>query len=312
MQLSIVSNLLLSLGHSSHFLDEVYGFIRLYQNQILRALCIMSEYSLSLGSLEECSRVAELFYGLARVSSAQGSPSDVLTGYQDFALRLLSNVIYLFKSPMELKRTSLPISNAERSLMVPLGDSNDVLKMSNKTKFIQTMERLLIRLSFTLLSHFRLVTQADLILKSQIPATDLSRCIFQITMQSQSIQGCSIGSLFDGVRYFTGYLNKQLEENFDALQMPSANVLGFAAETGLTLIASQLALSLCMDDLEPSIFREIQAEVSQSVQDYSNLLAKASTKESIGKMVPGWTAPTLKQAKERVTLLESFSQRLMF
>ena len=258
LMLSVTANMLLHLGHSNQFIEEVYGFIRLYQNQILSSFKLSP---LTFSNVMEVLKVSEMFYGLARAQRGMSS-SDVLCGYQDFGLRLLGNISFIFRSPNEFQKSAQAISLHEKSL------SESALSTSEentKSQFLLTIELQLIYLCRNLLAHFRCTTRADDILSSSIPATEICENIFQMTMQSHGIQGCSIGSLFDIVRYLSSLLFKKLENK--SVCLVRENTLAFTIESCLVLIVTQIALLCSMDGLDISLLREIRNELNQSLQE---------------------------------------------
>ena len=264
LMLSVMSNMLLHLGYSSQFVSEVYGFIRLYQNQILRSLKLSP---LTYGNATEVLRVSEMFYGLARAEQGLAE-TDVLCGYQDFGLKLLGEISFLFKSPNEFQKTAKVISLHEKTLM-------DVDQSQSSTRFFLNVELQLIHLCRNLMAHFRCTTRADEMLNMTIPATDVSQNIFQMTMQSHGIQGCSIGSLFDIFRYLISLLVKKLDQNSQNQVLARAGTLSFTMETCLALIVTQIALMSSQGGLDVSLLRELRNELGQSLQELSNIFKMA-------------------------------------
>lgn len=268
LMLSVMSNMLLHLGYSSKFVDEVYGFIRLYQNQILKSLKLSP---LTYGNATEVLRVSEMFYRLARAEKGL-TESDVLCGYQDFGLKLLGEIAFLFRSPNEFQKTAKVISLQEKALVDV--DTTET-HASLKTRFFLDIELQLVYLCRNLMAHFRCTTKADEMLNMSIPATDVSQNIFQMTMQSHGIQGCSIGSLFDIVRYLLSLLVKKRDQNCQNQVPAGASTLSFTIETCLAVIVTQIALMSSAGELDASLVRELRNEVNQSLQELSNIYKMA-------------------------------------
>jgi hypothetical protein len=295
LKISVVANMMLHLGHSSHFVDEVYGFIRLYQSQILKSLGLLSEAKLTLGDIEETCFISELFYALAR---AQQGPSDVLIGYQEYALRILSHATHYLSSPLELQKVIHPISTIEKE------SSSTDEGQDTPAKFVQDVRQALIRLSIALIAHFRWTSKADLILKGQFSALqeDATLNMFQVTMQTQNVQGCSLGNLFDAFRYFLTLLSGKLS-NASGEGYVSITMSLFAAESVLLIAITQLALCMCMDDLDVSLVRELGKETNQSLQELESILRKSQS-TSLSKN-------SLQRSLESVKLIEDFCQKIM-
>lgn len=274
LMLSIISNMLLHLGHSSQFIEEVYGFIKLYQNQILRSLKLSP---LTYGNVSEVLRVSEMFYGLARAKKGL-TESDVLCGYQDFGLRLLGEVSFLFRSPNEFQKTAKVVSLQEKALLDVDEPENRTLA---KSRFFLNVELQLVYLCRNLMAHFRSTTRADEMLNMSISATHTSQNIFQMTMQSHGIQGCSIGSLFDIFRYLSSLLLKRLENNSQQQVLAAESTLSFTMESCLAVIVTQIAVWSSMGELDISLVRELRNELNQSLQDLSNIYKMADNQVSV-------------------------------
>ncbi|KAJ3169464.1 hypothetical protein HDU88_000653 [Geranomyces variabilis] len=109
--LAVTTKIVYFLGSSSNLVNEITGFIRVYQNQIVRAIDVANFPDITVGRLEEMTRVTELFFALgswadrARMSASSDSEApdySVLEPYSDYALQVLGYFTYLFENPHEM------------------------------------------------------------------------------------------------------------------------------------------------------------------------------------------------------------------
>jgi hypothetical protein len=303
----IVANLLLNLGESSQFVQEVYGLIRIYQCQIIRSLNILTDHPLSMIGLEETLRASELFFALANASQGP-EQSDILFGYQDFALRLVSKMIYLFKSPIEFQKTAKAISVFEKAGLAQSVDIKSDLKTNQSSKFLFDMERRMFLICRNIVSHFRWTTKADLVLKNQIPAKQKTLQIFQITMQTQGIEGCSLGSLFDMIRILLSILSKQMDNDPVSLQFAPASSLVFVCESIMGLIVSQFAIGLCLDEaFDGSLARELSNEITHNCHELKSVFRRGKSCRTL----LDWNESDMDRSLQLIADFESFALKLI-
>jgi nuclear pore complex protein Nup188 len=122
--LAVFAAVVSALGMQKHYFDdEAYGFVRLHNAQIARALSWTVNESLSLPLLEEMERVADLFYALAKSAATSasrrphGTADVMLDAFSRGALRLLQQLNYAVAHPNQLAKALEPATAEERDAL---------------------------------------------------------------------------------------------------------------------------------------------------------------------------------------------------
>jgi len=132
--LALVVALVAALGESTRFVEQdVTGFVRLYGQQVVRALSWTSSTPVTAAGLEELSAVVALMHGIARSSSATGvsasSPVVAVAGvFVEQSLHLLQHLVYALLHPNHLAALVEGLTPAERGYLEKEAAEPDVDK----------------------------------------------------------------------------------------------------------------------------------------------------------------------------------------
>ncbi|KAJ3286954.1 hypothetical protein HK104_008803 [Borealophlyctis nickersoniae] len=344
LMVAIVSNVLQHLGNSRNFLQEVTGFIRLYQNQIARAISVR-EGALSIGRTEEMIQITSLFWvlenwaeGWERESKADPQQVDepvwsVLTHYQGYALRILNDFVYLFNSqndlesrifatPKEERETGRGETETDRDSAAEDGREDPSRRRLVVRGVVEGRMLVIIR---NVVSFLRISTGSGTILNTQNRNEwDLDNRVFVPSMRSPGEDGPTMGSLFDLLRHMAGIIKKLSDASASAgrskgkgpadqpppaqqANMPgcSAKNAVLIAETGLVLAASQLALYNACGELATAD-NDVVGEMLSTLRDLDALLRDATQKDKLGMKLEGWSGTDIEETKYLVECVETF------
>ncbi|GAA5910922.1 hypothetical protein JCM8208_006688 [Rhodotorula glutinis] len=132
--LALVVALVAALGESTRFVEQdVTGFVRLYGQQVVRALSWTSTTPVTAAGLEELSAVVALMHGIARSSSTPGvSPSSPVVAvagvFVEQSLHLLQHLVYALLHPNHLAALVEGLTPAERGYLEKEAAEPDVDK----------------------------------------------------------------------------------------------------------------------------------------------------------------------------------------
>ncbi|KPV76212.1 uncharacterized protein RHOBADRAFT_52251 [Rhodotorula graminis WP1] len=132
--LALVVALVAALGESTRFVEQdVTGFVRLYGQQVVRALSWTSSTPVTAAGLEELSAVVALMHGIARSSTTLGvSPSSpvvaVASVFVEQSLHLLQHLVYALLHPNHLAALVEGLTPAERGYLEKEAAEQDVDK----------------------------------------------------------------------------------------------------------------------------------------------------------------------------------------
>ncbi|GAA5840892.1 hypothetical protein JCM9279_001252 [Rhodotorula babjevae] len=197
--LALVVALVAALGESTRFVEQdVTGFVRLYGQQVVRALSWTSSTPVTAAGLEELSGVVALMHGVARSSSAVGvSPSSPVVAvagvFVEQSLHLLQHLVYALLHPNHLAALVEGLTPAERGYLEKEATEQDV----DKRPVVQAVTLKVVQLARDLVGA--LVEFADawaMLLKDPMDWRS-ERAVVLPTATVTAGDKASLGTLFD-------------------------------------------------------------------------------------------------------------------
>ncbi|KAJ3148487.1 hypothetical protein HDU86_007417 [Geranomyces michiganensis] len=222
--LAVITRIIRFLGSSSGLVNEITGFIRVYQNQIVRAIDVANFPDITTGRLEEMTRVTELFLALgswadrARSSSDSEAPDySVLEPYSDYAQQVLGYFAYLFDNPHEMHNRIAAPGKTERDRsengtastatktaaesVYGIDDSSENATLSAPLATYSDAVHGMLTVVRNVVVYLRIATNADHLTVSHDDADWEAPNIFPATMSVHGGQsGATMGTLFGLLR----------------------------------------------------------------------------------------------------------------
>ncbi|KND02150.1 uncharacterized protein SPPG_09045 [Spizellomyces punctatus DAOM BR117] len=345
--LSIVSSIVQVLGHSPVLLEEATGFIRVYRNQIGRALDVAADGDLTLGRVEEIMKITEFFYGLASwgdqaktQSKGEASYFGAIKPFLGLELQLLAYFAYLFENPHEMHRRIVPVSRAEKDgATTPSGRS----RSDQPQAFIKARQaepnnaggveggkdrsnvhfdaiRIMILVVRNIIAYLRLAANADEAMVKFEESDPQRPNLFQPTMSLHGAEaGATMGTLFDLIRRVTTIFRNISESNGSSQE--TANVqqsLEYAARNvsiaDLVLIAES-GLVLAATQIArykryldaDDVLSELVGELEPTIKDIGQLLADAKNRDQQWLERKGWNQMEIERIIAFIKRVDDFA-----
>lgn len=324
LMLAVIGSLLRSMYDSEQFLESVTSFVQVYGAQFSRALATSSvEASTLLGrfgpdedgkptdtgsittaGLEEIERITVIFFQLSR-NAMRVVPiaGTLLEAFAQRGLALLQHYVYFFTHPAHLTARVSPLGREEKVLMartVAASTGGDAATMTVPL-LVRDVRWRLMGIVRNLLVSFVALTDVTAVLTKSYVNWPFNKAIFVPYPKVALDEPASTGTLTDCVTYGVEQLMAwgDLKDAMGSEEASRANLKTVLSmiESGLALMATQLALYLYAPGVDARVKRDI---VVESLPDLEMALGKT---ENVLKKLDGTAAGksrpvTMEEARE--------------